>query len=340
MIGLLSLLPLFATPIQSDPVTFSFAFFGCNRVDKADWDVAANPSSANLPQLRQSFQDIAKISPMPKYLFMTGDLVLGYGNDKGEECRKQLDAWISEYKASSLNGKLTMVPISGNHEMNRKVKDEKLASPYTASMWNDWLAVNSLMPKLANGPLVGGPDQISDDQSKLNFSFDEGNVHFVCLNTDTRTKDERIGFVPANWAKADIDAATKAGKTIFLLGHRNVVDGTSAAGDAPIEPKSGGELIKAMQASPNVLAYLCAHVHAWDVSKVNGALPWQIIAGNGGSKLEKAWEPEGGKTYGFAVIEIHQSGTVDLVPYFRPAKDDNVQAAKAAPAIVLGKLVS
>jgi hypothetical protein len=338
MIGLLSLLPLFASSIQDDPVTFSFAFFGCNRVDKADWDIATNPSSANLPQLRQSFQDISNISPMPKVLFMTGDLVLGYGNDKGEECRKQLDAWISEYKSSPLSGKITMVPISGNHEMNRKVKDEKLASSYTTSMWNDWLKVNSLMPSIANGPTAGGPDQISDDQSKLNFSFDQGNIHFVCLNTDTRTTDERIGFVPANWAKNDIDAATKAGKTIFLLGHRNVVDGITAAGDAPIEPKSGGELIKAMQSSPNVLGYLCAHVHAWDVSKINGVMPWQVIAGNGGSKLEKDWKPEGGKTYGFAVIEVHQSGTVNLVPYFRPAKDDAVEPAKPATPILLGKM--
>ena len=339
MLGLLSILPIFAAPIQKDPVTFSFAFFGCNRVDKGDWDKVANPSTANLPQLRQSFLDIMSIKPMPKILFATGDLVLGYGDDEGQEVRQQLDAWIAEYRTSPIRGKIALVPMSGNHEMNIKKGDKRMESLHTTAGWNDWIKTNHLMPIKPNGPTEGGPDELADNQSTLNFSFDWEKIHFVCLNTDTRVKDGRIGTIPAEWAKADIERATKAHKTIFVLGHRNVVDGITAKGDAPIEPKSGGELVKAMQSSPNVMGYLCAHVHAWDVSKVNGTRPWQIIAGNGGSKLEKDWKPAGGTTYGFAVIEVHKSGTVMLVPYFRPA-DDSKPAVPAKPAtpIVLGKI--
>ena len=339
MLALLTLMSVISAPIQADPVTYSFAFFGCNRLEDADWDKVANPSSANLPQLRQSFQDIASMNPMPKLLFMTGDLVIGYKDDKGEALRKQLDAWIDEYRKSPLNGKVEMVPMPGNHEMNRKTKEGKVASQFTTEVWNDWLKTNKLPPNRPNGPMPGGPDSVTDDQSRLNFSFNKGNLHFICLNTDTRVStDDRIGFVPSAWAKQDIDAATKAGKTIFLLGHRNVVDGVTSKGDAPIEPKSAADLVSAMDSSPNVMGYLCAHVHAWDVSKINQGRLWQVIAGNGGSPLEKDWKPER-KTFGFAVIEVHKSGTVNLIPYFRSADPkDPVVPAVAQEAIMRGQL--
>ncbi len=340
MVGLLSVLPMFLAPIKADPVVYSFAFFGCNRVDKDDWNPESNPSSANLPQLRQSFEDISKIKPLPDLLFMTGDLVLGYGNDQGEEVRKQLDGWIAEYRHSPLNGKLKMIPLPGNHEMNRKVEDKKVASPYTTTVWNDWIKTNDLPPHSPNGPQEGGPDQLSDDQSISNFSFSTGKLHFICLNTDARVSDERIGFVPAHWIANDLKVADSKRMTTFILGHRNVVDGISCKGDAPIEPKSGREMIQAMQSSPGTVAYLCAHVHAWDVSKVDGKKPWQIIAGNGGSKLEKDWKPEGGTTYGFAVIEVHKSGKIMLTPYFRKAHkkydSEDVKPAKPAAPIMLG----
>ena len=337
MICLLSLLAGFASPLQDDPVTFSFAFFGCNRVDKGDWDKAINPSSANLSQLRQNFQDIANLNPRPKILFATGDLVIGYGDDKGEEVRGQLDAWIAEYRSSPLRGKIALVPISGNHELNIKRKDVRIESPFTTTVWNDWIRINHLMPIRPNGPTVGGPDNLVDDQSRLNFSFNSGGVHFICLNTDTRAKDGRIGSVPASWIAQEIRKTTKP---TFIFGHRNVADGITSKGDAPIESESGSKLIKAMQDSPNVIGYICAHVHAWDVSKVNGSNPWQIIAGNGGSSLEKNWHPEGGRTFGFGVIEIHKSGTINLVPYFRPEKEDVVGPATRQPEIMLGNVLT
>ncbi|MBI1331915.1 MAG: hypothetical protein GC165_03450 [Armatimonadetes bacterium] len=339
MIGLFAILPTLVAPIQDDPVEYSFAFFGCNRVDKDAWHKKKNPSSANLPQLQQSFQDIANIKPMPKLLFMTGDLVLGYKDDQGEETRGQLDAWISEYRKSPLNGKVEMFPLPGNHEMLRKTKDGKVSSPYTTEMWNSWLKANNLPPTTPNGPMAGGEDKLADDQSRLNYSFDKGNLHFVCLNTDTHTEDGRIAAVPSKWLKNDLDLATKHDKTIFILGHRNLVDGVTSKGDSPIEKDSGSEMIAEIQTNPNVIGYLCAHVHAWDVTKVGGTRPWQIIAGNGGSPLEDDWKPAE-KTFGFAVIEIHHSGTITLVPYFRPATDENVEAAKPQTPIILGKVVS
>lgn len=339
MLGLLSVLPLFLAPLDKDPVTFSFVFFGCNRVDKSDWHRKENPSSANLPQLRRTFKDIENIKPMPKILFAVGDLVLGYKDDGGAEVRSQLDAWIAEYRTSSLRGKIALVPMSGNHEVNVKVGDDRKESLATTAIWNDWIKTNHLMPTNPNGPKAGGPDNLADDQSTLNFSFDAGGMHFVCLNTDTRVSSGIIGYVPANWANEDIKKASLAGKPTFVLGHRNIVAPETSKGDAPIEPESGSLLIKGMESGLNVIGYLCAHVHAWDVTKVSKKfpLPFQIVAGNGGSPLEKDWNPSGGTTYGFALIEAHKSGLVTLTPYFRPAKDvENPEPAKPQKPIVLG----
>ena len=196
MLLALAFLPLAIRQIDADPIVYSFAFFGCNRVDKDAWVAKGNPSSANLPQLRRTYQDISDLKPRPNILFATGDLVLGYGDDKGEEVRKQLDAWIEEYRRSPLNGKIELVALPGNHEMNRKVGKDKVASPYTTGVWNDWLSANKLMPLEPNGPREGGPDGLADDQSRLNYSFDRGVLHFTVLNTDTRSANGKIAWIP------------------------------------------------------------------------------------------------------------------------------------------------
>lgn len=306
-------------PAKVDPVEFSFAFFGCNRLEKEAWDKSSNPSSANLPQLRRTLADIYAIKPRPALLFATGDLVLGYEDDHGETVRSQLDAWIAEYRKSPLAGKIELIPIAGNHELNRKVAKNKISSPYTVQVWSDWLTRNGLMPRNPNGPTIGGPDHMVDDQSRLNFSIDRGPFHFVVLNTDSRVEGGQIGWIPAKWADKDIRTAAKAGKSIFVLGHRNLVDPARTTGDSPMAAEVAAQLKSTFQGAKSALAYICAHVHAWDVTRVapNGA--WQVIAGNGGSKLEPDWHPGNGTKFGFGVIALHKSGRITLTRYGRVA---------------------
>ena len=47
-----------------------------------------------------------------------------------------------------------------------------------------------------NGPAAGGADALQTDQSKLSYSFDFKDAHFVTLNTDPVGKD---WHVPTAW---------------------------------------------------------------------------------------------------------------------------------------------
>ncbi|MBS1719712.1 MAG: metallophosphoesterase [Armatimonadetes bacterium] len=336
MISLILALTVFrSTPVvavDDDPVVKSFAFFGCNRVDADAWNAKENPSSANLEQLRQNWTDIENISPRPAMLFALGDLVIGYGDDQGEGVRAQLDAWAAEWKKHPLSQKTKLIVVAGNHELNLKRNKEKLPSLHTTAVWNDWLTREGFEPATGNGPTpaTDPEDKLVDDQSRLNYSFDVDKLHFIVLNSDTRTEAGIVACIPAYWAAKDFQAAANRGQTTFFLSHRNLIDPASATGDAPIEPRSKGVLLEAIAKTRGFGGFLCAHVHAWDVSAfATGGR--QFIAGHGGSPLEKSWKPADGPVFGFAVLEVRKSGKLDVVPYFRSATGAVVPAQPAAP---------
>src|SRR5262249_47929820 len=143
-------------------------FFGCNRIQKHDWDKGENPSSANLPQLRQTFADIAGpdrvLSRIPPYFFFTGDLVLNLATDDGTTLREQLDAWVDLFHMdpSGISGKTTLVPLPGNHEMLQEVGsgDTKIEilNPPTNAVWVNWLTANGFDRFAGNGPTNAGPN--------------------------------------------------------------------------------------------------------------------------------------------------------------------------------------
>lgn len=333
-----------------DSLETSFGFFGCNRIEKDDWKSTKeqNPSSANVHQLEQTFRDLASIRPAPRFVFGGGDLVLGYGNDQGEETLSQLTAWKTQFYQSPLAGKTTMIPFPGNHELNKKVDKLKLPNPPTVAMWNQWYSGSGFRQMAANGPAAQGsnPDRLLGDQRKLNYSFDAGSVHFIVLNTDTLTSEEdpethqgRVGWIPAYWASADIIRAQKNPRirSIFLLGHRNLTDPKTTTGDSPIAKEPGQVLLNNIRINSKVRAYVCAHVHAWDLTNFGGtSKAWQVIAGNGGSKLEDDWKPKDGTYFGFVVLNVYRSGKVVLRNFRRPTpagKYDDYQPEHPAPAI-------
>lgn len=325
---LLALVLAAPQPARADSLAISFAFFGCNRIEKKDWEDTrqANPSSANVPQLERTFRDLAEMKPVPSLVFAGGDLVMNYVDDGGEVLTEQLKGWQKLFWESPLAGKTTLIPFPGNHEVNKKVGDLKLPNPLTAAVWNRWFAQSGFKQMASNGP--------AGEQSRLNYSFDVHHVHFVVLNTDTTTSDSKVGWIPAEWACSDIEKAQRnpSVKAIFVTGHRNLVDGKSSKGDAPIAAEPAAKLLQAIQANTKVRAYVCAHVHAWDVVNLGGpSKAWQVIAGNGGSKLEEDWHPEGGTFFGFAVFDVYDSGKVVLHSYRRPTPPGKYSDAMPAP---------
>ncbi|WP_156302878.1 hypothetical protein [Methylogaea oryzae] len=77
----------------AEPVALSFVFFGCNRLDKDGAEATDSKSTANVAQLLQSFQDIARLPRLPQYVFLAGDIVKAKkpGTDA---LAKQLSAWV------------------------------------------------------------------------------------------------------------------------------------------------------------------------------------------------------------------------------------------------------
>jgi Calcineurin-like phosphoesterase len=340
----MALLAIITTPaaIAQEKPVLTFTFFGCNRVDAADVS-PANPSTANVPQLKRNFADIAALKP--KLAFFGGDLVMGYGNDKGDTLRRQMSAWIALEKSLPRATGCEYVAISGNHEKNRKDKDSKLPNPPTDGVWSKLVSEAGLVPKDAKGPTpsMDPADKLMADQQKLSFSFNRGPVHFVVLDTDTRvnvkdpdTGETKIGMIPVAWLDADLTRAEAdpAVKCVVVMGHRNVIDPDSAKGDAPIDDEAAKPMIKSLKAHKKVRAYICAHVHAFDISEIGKNGLKQVCFGNGGSKLEKKWKPKEGRTFGFGYFKVYADGSLGVVPYLRPEPANYISedAADVPPA--------
>ncbi len=342
IVGAASAAPVsFSSP--GDPVSVSFAFFGCNRVEKDEVEAGkvTNPSTANRPELLANFRDIASVTPRPAFTVAGGDIVMNYVDDQGQALRRQLDAW------SKVVGKPkpSVIAVAGNHELNRKVDKLKLGNPPTDPIWSQWVKRNGLVP-VSNGPnpKLDKWDNLIDDQRSLSFSFNKNGVHFVLLNTDTRvsrvdpaTGQPFIGWIPLAWVSNDIRRAQAdpGVKTIIVMGHRNLIDPAQVKGDAPIAKPAADALVSVFASAPKVKLYVCAHVHAYDVRKIEGTSAVQLVCGNGGSKLEKDWSPDGGPFFGFSIVNVYRSGRVGWQSYQRPVpeKEDVNGRTPAAVAV-------
>jgi hypothetical protein len=345
-----------------DEVKLSFVFMGCNRIQHSDWKKIKkdDPSSANLPQIKQSFKDIAAMKPAPSYFFFVGDLVVNLEDDDGSILKKQLEAWADLFHDSPVKGKLTLVPLPGNHEMLRKLKDDKDAddtevpNKHCDSVWLKWLKKSGFdtVARVANGPTAGHPkeDHLVDDQSELTYSFNIKDIHFIVINTDTissvidpKTKHPYAGWVPYHWIEKDVKAAQEDSKisAIFLFGHKPIMDHPKKEEDSILNEgdyKLGDKLQSLFQSHSKVRAYLCAHEHVWDSAPLAKAPKvYQVIAGNAGSQLNSKWSPPGGTYFGFSEIKIYGHGKVGLINHARPTPtppqlyfEDHPQAPMAA----------
>lgn len=298
---------------------FSFVVVGCNRVDTPDTNKAVNPSTANLEQLRRTFAEVAAMRPRPKFLFLAGDLVFGYTNSQ-PELRAQLVAWRAVYEASPLAGtEVRMVPIPGNHEVQNKSKVATLAAEQT------WLEVMGpyIAPFSGNGPHAGGVDGLTTDQSSLSYSFDYKGAHFLLLDSDPAGRD---WSVPTKWAASDLQQARERGaRHIFAIAHKPAY-GYPASQYKPANAV-GDDLGKVLPALRDEFwhslvdnhadAMFAAHDHLY--SRARGAFgqTWQVIAGNGGSRLESVLDQASINFYGYTVIRVEGDKRAILTSYGR-----------------------
>jgi hypothetical protein len=337
-------------------VALSFIVLGCNRIQESDWAKtrSRNPSSANVPQLRQTFLDITQLRPIPPYLFFMGDLVVNLAVDDGDTLRGQLDAWARLYKRdpSGIAEKTTLIPFTGNHEVLQGIFSNdslgakvEVLNAATHPVWLHWLARNGFDRFAGNGPTnaAPNPDMLQRDESKMTYSFNIGDVHFIVLNTDALTTTLNIGWIAYHWIERDIRRAERNDriKTIFVLGHKPILGPIEAAepGSAIINPL-GFQLNWLLNRSHKARAYISAHAHMWQAEQLgDSSAVWQVIAGNGGSKLEAGWKPRGGPYYGFTLVKVYDNGEVGVVSYARPVPpvyyQGPTQPARPRPEIFL-----
>ena len=306
--------------IDSRQVAFSFVVLGCNRVDKADVNMATNPSTANVEQLRRTFSEIAQLSPRPKFVFFAGDMVYGYSPDT-VTLAVQLQSWLGLWDTSPLATArgLTLVPIPGNHEVQN---DKKIAFAAAERTW-----LRNMGPRLAfagNGPLAHGADNLATNQDSLTYSFDYLGTHFVLLDTDPVGKD---WSVPLNWVMADVaNAHARGAQHIFAVGHKPAHAYPIALYNPPMAKPDGlGRVYPAerdaLWASLNgahAEAMLSAHDHLyWRTQGPSGRGTWQIVAGNGGSLFDPLVNQAPLDYFGFTVVKVLKNGRVALTSYGR-----------------------
>ncbi len=302
--------PSFVSVPNSAPgLDYSFVVVGCNRVEDAD--TVANASTANVYQLQRMFSEIAAMNPLPRYLFFAGDMVMGYEADTNR-LASQLSNWLALYKASALASlPITLVAIPGNHETQNKAAGKKsfaAAERTFQRVMFDYLAAN-------NGPVVTGltpgSDSLTTDQSKLSYSFDYKNDHFVILNTDPVGRDAVASY---KWAGDDIAKARAAGvRHVFAIGHKPAYTGhfKTTADGLEVLPAQRDSLWKVFE-THQVDAFFSAHVHAADSIQPHAGKTWQVIAGNGGSLVETLFQNSPNGYFGYTVVNVYSSNRVNV----------------------------
>ena len=308
---------------------YKFIVSGCNRVDPAD--TLGNPSTANVYQLNRMFQEVSQMNPLPKYLFFAGDMVLGYEKDT-LKLEKQLTNWLSLYKASPLfNTSVQLVAIQGNHE----TQDKAAGKVSFVAAERTFIRVMGKYIIGSNGPvatgLIAGTDSLITDQSKLTYSFDFNNDHFVIVNTDPVGRDGKASY---KWIANDIkNARLKGARHIFGIGHKPAYTGhfkTTADGleNNLVQRDSFWTNMEKYQAD----AYFSAHIHASDSIQPHSSKTWQIIAGNGGSLVEPLFASAPNAYFGYVVVNVWSNDSVDVKNMGRDAVMTAASYTAATPS--------
>lgn len=295
---------------------YSFVTVGCNRVDYLDTtfttgdpDYNCGPSTANVYQLKRLFTEIQHLNPLPKYLFMTGDIVMGYINDT-VALAKQLTAWRQIYESHPLSStSIQLIAIPGNHE----TQDKNAGKKSFVAAERTFVRIMAPYIKGSNGPGVGGADGLITDQSKLTYSFDSNGDHFIIINTDPVGKD---GITSYNWIKNDLQQAeANHARHIFAFGHK-------PAYSSPVTPQGGLDAPATLAQRDSLWKYLekynceamfSAHEHLWDSIHPHTGKTWQVINGDGGSRVEPAWVGPGKQYYGYTLVNLYTDKKVNVM---------------------------
>lgn len=363
LIVLFSALILFSNSCGSSNVTtletptnnviFSFVFMGDNQIGEAGWIAThdTNPSSANIPQLRQNIIDSIALNPKPAFVVMAGDIVMNFAPDAGLILTGQLTAWNQVFASIPGSGDINFLPIIGNHESNTYSIPLNAQYPVStfATIFTDWVTSSGYDRYAGNGPKPEGenPDKLVNDESKLTFSFNYSNTHFIVINTDTQTTEINPAtnksytcWIPIHWVVNDIQNAQANPNisTIIVLTHRPINSPTGASDEIINTPQYpfGNMLLTAIQESPKTRALLCSHLHAYMYERLAaGNNQWEFISGNAGTtplqSSSLCWSGEPWPCFGFLHVKVYSNGSIGITNYRRPVPPPPQQPYEDTP---------
>ena len=238
-------------------------------------------------------------------------------------------------------------PVPGNHETECKACPKNSDGQRVAKVENEqaWAAnmgdlildtarftsILGIAPaNPAFGPVSGSPDGLTTDQSKLGYSFDYKNQHFVVINTDPVGAETSA---PTQWLAADLAAARARNgiQRIFVFGHKPAftydylggINGQHATGaglDATAATTAKRDAFWAVIEQYNA-TYFCGHEHIYNISRPKGGA-YQVLVGSGGSPFDDSAANNGNtvrpptdRSYAWATVRVHSDGAVDILGY-------------------------
>jgi hypothetical protein len=340
------------TSVQAvDPVLLRFSTVGDSRQDPKEADATMKPLSAQDKIWLQNTKAWSRImrdieGQKSKLLFFNGDMIMGYGlagatpsNSVADVAGSDLMAFYRQYGfwrgmvAPLMEAGTYVVPVPGNHEVQSKPLGKK-AQPENENAWRanmgDLIVDTDRFQKIVgteashiNVQNNGALDGLSTDQSQLSYSFDVQDSHFAIVNTDPVGKDNSA---PVVWLAKDLaEAQARGAKHLFVFGHKPAFTYYYGLGDKPAPGIAG--LDKSEQVRDGFwdvierfgATYFCGHEHEFNMVQPRGAA-WQVLVGSGGSPWdaqpgEATQHPETDRSYAWATVSIHQSGTVDIDAY-------------------------
>ncbi len=308
-----------------DAVEYSFVVVGGCRMSAKDTNVELNPSTANIAQMDRTLDDITHLDPNPTYVIFMGDEIFGYQHDS-DKLGAEMEAWSKHWQASpAAKDGIQLIAVPGNHEMQY---DDTTLGMTLAYPGAEHAFVKVLAPYIRgeNGPHAGGPDTLETDQSRLTYSFNYRDTHIVILNTDPVGQDAQV---PVNWLRNDLAQARKdSAKHIFVIGHKPAWGFDGALG---IDGEYRDAVWDALETN-HVEAMLASHFHVFSAFEPHPGKTWMVIAGNGGSPLEKYLSPDE-QYYGFTLVTVYKDGRVIAKSYghnFPPRKEGYAEPTPAA----------
>ena len=343
--------------IISDSVLLSFAFVGCNRIDRKDtanW-AATDSSSANLNVLKRVMHEVMELDRQPDLFFFLGDIVLAETNLL--RLNNELDHWVKLYNDTAQTGPMSATPsievvaVPGNHEMltYAQYPNDTLHSEFPlAGSTERWMYyMKDFMPD--DRDFIAGPDSINN---QMTFSFVRGNVAFIMMNTDTYNGPSqtyphgREGLIAYDWitAKTEEYHNDPTIDHVFVMGHKPAYTRSDLDTTLHFDTIHAGfmqsEKLWAQLMEDTVMAMLSAHAHTYSRNQPMGHGTYQVIAGNGGSK-----NPE---FYGYTLVNVMSSGEVQLISkgfdndgkhYYDPlsADEGNATITRDSTTLIWGK---